>query len=103
VPPMKRIPQLPIEQIRRLPAGTVLYCIVVEQIKDGRRICCSRFRLSVYWHNQLWSVPVSQLEGFGIFDDHDKITLAADRIDVLVSDLGKELHNDPGWFELLYT
>ena len=97
------IPHLSVDQIARLPKDTRLYCTVVKAIKEHGVVCCSRFRLSVIKHERLFTVPVSQLDGFGIYDDGDKITMAADRIEILVSDLGVELHDDPDWFKLRYT
>jgi hypothetical protein len=96
------IKQLPVDEIVRLPKGAMLYCTVVNSIREGRRVCCARFRLAVVFRGQLWNVPVSRLEGFGIFDDGDKITLAADSIEILVSELGEELHGHPKWFRLRY-
>jgi hypothetical protein len=58
--------------------------------------------MSMIMHDRLFTLPVAQLEQFTIFDDGDKVTLAADKIDVLVADLRKELHGDPDWFELRY-
>lgn len=97
------IPHLTMDQIALLPKGTRLFCTVIEWSRENGIAYCARFRLSVIRHDRLFTVPVSQLDQFGIFDDGDKVTLAADKIDVLISDLGKELHGDSDWFKLRYT
>jgi hypothetical protein len=100
-PPL--IPSMPVEKIPMLPKGTWLHCTVLHrEIEDGIEYC-SRFRLSVLDGDQMLALPVSKLEGYSIFDDGDGCILAADSIQVLVTDLGMNLHQDPEWFRLRYT
>jgi hypothetical protein len=97
------VPSLPVDQIPLLPKGTWLHCSVLHrEIEDGIEYC-SRFRLSVFEGDQMLALPVSKLEGYAIFDDGDGCILAADNIQVLVTDLGRNLHQDPEWFKLRYT
>jgi hypothetical protein len=97
------IPSIPVEQIPLLPKGTWLHCTVLHREIENGIEYCSRFRLSVLDGNQMLALPVSKLEGYGIFDDGDGCILAADNTQVLVTDLGMNLHQDPEWFRLRYT
>lgn len=97
------IPHLSVDQIAALPKATRLFCTIVKSYREHGVVYCSRFRLSVIKHDRLFSVPVSKLDQFGIFDEGDGITLAADKIEVLIANLGTELHGDPDWFKLRYT
>jgi hypothetical protein len=97
------IPYMPVEQIPLLPKGTWLHCTVLHREIENGIEYCSRFRLSVFDDGLLRALPVSKLEGYAIFDDGDGCILAADNIQVLVTDLGRNLHQDPEWFRLRFT